>query len=235
MRKKPMLTLLSTAVITAVAALSVPTTVVIAAPAKAAAAGKFTNKAYIVRLAEKPVVAYDGGIKGLQATRPGKGQKIDPNSPAVVNYRSFLESRQDAVLASVGGGKKLYSYGYVFNGFAAELTAAQAEKLAATAGVLAVEKDTARPLDTSSTPTFLGLSGPAGFWDQTEGGNAGENVIIGIVDGGVWPESRASPTAPARTATPRKDGKLAYQQIPGWNGRCVPGETVHRVATATRS
>ena len=119
---------------------------------------KFTNKAYIVRLAEKPVVAYDGGIKGLKATRPGKGQKIDPNSPAVVNYRSFLESRQDAVLASVGGGKKLYSYGYVFNGFAAELTAAQAEKLAATAGVLAVEKDTARPLDTSSTPSFLGLN-----------------------------------------------------------------------------
>ena len=91
MRKKPMLTLLSTAVITAVAALSVPTTVVIAAPAKAAAAGKFTNKAYIVRLAEKPVVAYDGGIKGLKATRPGKGQKIDPNSPEVVATRSFLE------------------------------------------------------------------------------------------------------------------------------------------------
>ena len=101
---------------------------------------KFTNKAYIVRLAEKPVVAYDGGIKGLQATRPRKGEKIDPNSPAVVNYRSFLESRQDAVLASVGGGKKLYSYGYVFNGFAAELTAAQAAEARGDAGVLAVDQ-----------------------------------------------------------------------------------------------
>ena len=229
MRKKPMLTLLSTAVITAVAALSVPTTVVIAAPAKAAAAGKFTNKAYIVRLAEKPVVAYDGGIKGLKATRPGKGQKIDRTVPAVVNYRSFLESRQDAVLASVGGGKKLYSYGYVFNGFAAELTAAQAEKLAATAGVLAVEKDTARPLDTSSTPSFLGLNAPGGLWDQNGGvGSAGENVIIGIVDGGAWPSTPSLSDRTGLNGNGTQGGKLSYQQIPGWNGRCVPGGEFHR-------
>ena len=120
----------------AVAALSVPAAVVAAlAPAKAAAADKFSNKLYIVRLAEKPVVAYDGGIKGLQATRPGKGQKIDPNSPRVVDYKALPRIAPDAVLASVGGGKKLYSYGYVFNGFAAELTEAQAAKLAATPGV----------------------------------------------------------------------------------------------------
>ena len=81
MRKKPMLTLLSTAVMTAVAALSVPTTVVVAAPAKAAAAGKFTNNAYIVRLAELPVVAYDGGIKGLQATQAGQGPEDRPEQP----------------------------------------------------------------------------------------------------------------------------------------------------------
>ena len=134
MPKKPILTLLSTAAMTALAAMSVPVTTVVAAPAalppRPPRADKFTNNTYIVQLAEKPVTAYTGGIKGLQATKPRKGQKIDPNSPAVVNYRSFLESRQDAVLASVGGGKKLHSYGYVFNGFAAELTAAQAAKLA---------------------------------------------------------------------------------------------------------
>ena len=90
------------------------------------------------------------------------------------------------MLASVGGGKKLYSYGYVFNGFAAELTAAQAAKLAATPGVLAVTKDELAQLDTSSTPAFLGLTGadrPLG-----EPSAKGGNVIIGIVDSGVWPE-----------------------------------------------
>jgi subtilisin family serine protease len=221
MRKKPLLTMLSTAALTAAASLSVPMTSAIAAPAaKANEPSKFTNNAYIVRLAEQPVSAYDGGIKGLQATRPGKGQKIDPNSPAVINYRAFLESRQDAVLSSVGGAKKLYSYGYVFNGFAAELSAEQASKLAATPGVLAVEKDTARPLDTSSTPDFIGLTAAGGFWSKAKG----EGVIVGIVDGGIWPESLSFSDRTGTNGNATKDGKLSYQQIPGWNGRCVPGE-----------
>ncbi len=107
MLKKPILTVLSAAVVTATAALSLPATVV-AAPAnpeaKAAAKDKFTNNVYIVRLAEQPVTAYTGGIKGLAATRPRAGKKIDPNSAKVVNYKSFLESRHDEVLAQVGGG-----------------------------------------------------------------------------------------------------------------------------------
>jgi hypothetical protein len=189
MPKKPIMTLLSTAAMTALAAMSFNISTVVAAPAtneaKAAARSKFTNSAYIVQLAEQPVTAYTGGIKGLQATKPRKGQKIDPYSPAVVNYRSFLESRQEAVLASVGGGKKLHSYAYVFNGFAAELTAEQAARLAQTKGVLAVTKDEARSIDTSSTPDFIGLTAPGGAWTQAKG----EGVIIGIVDGGIWPES----------------------------------------------
>jgi hypothetical protein len=111
---------------------------------------------------ELPVSAYDGSIKGLQATRPGKGQKIDPNSPAVINYMAFLESRQNAVLGKVGGGQKLHSYGYVFNGFAAELTAEQAARLEQMPGVVAVTRDEARSLDTASTPDFLGLTAPGG-------------------------------------------------------------------------
>ena len=173
MSKKRMLTLLSTAAISAVAALSVPVTATVAAPSaetKSAASKKFTNNLYIVRMAEAPVVAYDGTIKGLQATRPKKGQKIDPNSPAVVNYMSFLESRHNAALASVGGAKKVYSYGFVYNGFAAELTAEQAAKLAGTRGVLGVIKDEAYELNTSSTPDFLGLTGPDGVWENTAEG-----------------------------------------------------------------
>jgi len=81
-------------------------------PAKA----KVRNRAYIVQLAEPPVTAYSGGVAGLQGTKPRGGQKIDPNAPAVVNYMSFLRTRHDAVLGAAGGGRKLYSYGYVFNG-----------------------------------------------------------------------------------------------------------------------
>ena len=83
-------------------------------------------------------------------------------------------------------------------------------------------KDEARELDTSSTPDFLGLTGPAGVWAQT--GAKGENVIIGIVDGGAWPEHPSFSDRTGVNGNATQDGKLGYQQIPGWNGRCVPGE-----------
>ena len=202
------------------------TGIVHAAPASAEGnangKAKFTNNAYIVQLAEQPVTAYTGGIKGYAATKPNKGQKIDPNSPKVAGYMGYLKSRQDVVLGSVGGSNKLYNYGYVFNGFAAELTEAQAQKLAQTPGVLAVSKDEIRALDTSSTPAFLGLSGPTGFWNRT--GATGEDVIIGMVDTGAWPEHPSFSDRTGTNGNGTKDGKLSYQQIPGWHGRCVPGE-----------
>jgi hypothetical protein len=151
------------------------------------ASARTNNKIWIVQLAESPVTAYGGEIQGLAATKPRKGQKIDPNAPAVTNYMAYLAGRHDAVLQAAGNGRKLYSYGYVFNGFAAELTDAQAQQLAQAKGVLAVSKDELRQLDTASTPAFLGLSGTSGVWSTT--GAKGEGVVIGIVDSGIWPES----------------------------------------------
>ena len=181
---------------------------------------KFTSKAYIVQLAEQPVTAYAGGISGYAATKPGKGQKIDPNDSKVSRYMGYLTARQDGLLNGVGGAKKLYNYGYVFNGFAAELTEAQAQKLAQTPGVLAVTKDEIRKLDTASTPTFLGLTGPSGFWNTKA---KGENVVIGIVDTGIWPEHPSFSDRTGSNGNGSKDGKLDYRQLPGWHGKCTPG------------
>lgn len=180
-----------------------------------------SNKVYIVQLAEQPVTAYTGGVRGLQATRPARGQKIDPNAPAVVNYMAFLAGRHDTVLRGVGNARKLYSYGYVFNGFAAELTDAQAQQLAQTKGVLAVSKDELRKMDTATTPAFLGLTGSGGFWETKA---KGEGVVIGIVDSGIWPESDSFTDRVGTNGNASKDGKLGYQQLPKWNGRCVPGD-----------
>ena len=180
-----------------------------------------TNGAYIVQLAELPVTAYDGRIRGLQATRPARGQKINPNAPAVTTYMAYLANRHDTVLRGVGNGRKLYSYGYVFNGFAAELTQAQAERLAQTKGVLAVTKDELRKMDTATTPAFLGLAGAGGFWETKA---KGEGVIIGIVDSGIWAESDSFTDRVGVNGNASKDGKLDYKQLPGWHGRCVPGD-----------
>ena len=92
-------------------------------------------------------------------------------------------------------------------------------------GVLSVEKDVIVEMDTSSTPSFLGLDAPGGLWDQLGGvGSAGENIIIGVIDSGIWPESLSFSDRTGANGNATKDGKLAYQQIAGWHGKCEPGE-----------
>jgi hypothetical protein len=177
-----------------------------------------SSSIYIVRMSDAPVVAYDGKVKGYSATRVAKGQKLDAEDPQVEKYFGYLSSRHDNALQKVGAARKIYSYGYVFNGFAAELTDAQVAKLKAMSDVVTVWKDEELTLDTNRTPAFLGLSASGGLWDQLGGqGLAGENIVIGMVDSGFWPEN---PSFSDRDAA----GKLVYQNIPHWNGKCHPAE-----------
>lgn len=179
------------------------------------------NGIYIVQMFDDPVVAYEGGIKGLKATKPKKGNKINPNSPHVIDYVGHLNAKHADALKKVGGGKKAYDYSYTFNGFAARLSHDQAKKMQSVDGVVSVWADEPQILDTATTPDFLELTAPGGLWDM---GVRGEDVIIGIVDGGVWPESLSFSDRTGTNGNGSKDGKLDYQQIPGWHGKCTPGE-----------
>jgi subtilisin family serine protease len=181
---------------------------------------------FIVQLVDAPVVAYQGGKAGLAATAPAKGQKINPNSLKVSKYAEFLTKRQNAELRAAGGGRKLYSYVYSFNGFAAKLSAREANRLAADKHVLTVSPAEKRVADTSNTPDFLGLTAEGGIWEQLGGpANAGEGVIIGIIDSGIWPESLSfADRVKGGMPSNAPGAKLAYRQIPGWHGKCVPGE-----------
>ncbi|HEY6511161.1 MAG TPA: S8 family peptidase, partial [Burkholderiaceae bacterium] len=181
---------------------------------------------YIVRLAEPAAAAYDGNIRGLAATRPAKGSKLDSKNPDVMGYRAHLAARQDAVMRSAGVAKPQRGYGYVFNGFAAQMSEAQAMKLAATAGVMSVVKDELRTADTSSTPTFIGLTGKDGFWKEQ--GAKGDDIIIGIIDSGIWPEhpsfSDRKPRKHGHWFWHDRHGDFDYKPIRGWHGTCVTGE-----------
>jgi subtilisin family serine protease len=198
-----------------------------------------SNGLYIVRMTDLPVASYSGGTPGLANTRPARGRKIDSDDPDVDRYRSYLDSQHDRAVRAVGG-RKVYDYRYTLNGFAAELTEVQANLLATTPGVLTVTKDVLQFADTSSTPAFLGLDEPSGLWDQVGGvGRAGKDIVIGVIDSGVWPESLsfADRTQPRkRDVNDERDrhgddeeewsdqGKLSYDKLKGWKGKCVPGE-----------
>lgn len=147
------------------------------------------NGVYIVQMIHAPAVAYEGDIQGLAKTKPNDGEKLDSNNPDVQEYVEHLEGEHDEALQQAGG-EKLYDYGYTFNGFAAELTVQQANKLLKVDGVMQVTPDTMYSIDTSSTPNFLGLDAKKGIWSQLGGSDeAGQGVVIGIIDSGVWPES----------------------------------------------
>ena len=154
---------------------------------------------YIVQLVGDPVLAYAGDISGYEATKPGKGQKVNPNSAHVKKYAAHLAAQQDQMIHSAGGSK-VYNYRFAFNGFASRMSAADAEALRGSAGVLNVWKDEIRQLETDASPTYIGLTEGGQAWSK---GYTGEDVVIGIVDSGIWPEHPSF----ADVATPKKGNK----------------------------
>ncbi|MEY4730540.1 MAG: hypothetical protein RL020_1698, partial [Pseudomonadota bacterium] len=181
---------------------------------------KHKNSVYIVRMADQPVVAYEGNKAGLRATKPAQGKKMDRNSAEVKDYSAYLDSRHNATLAAVNG-RKIHGYTNVFNGFAAELTDAQVEQMKNLPVVLSVDKDEVRKMDTATTPAFLGLNAPGGLWQKAGGAKeAGENIIIGMVDSGIWPENPSFANRGGEFSKPpeQEDGSRA------WTGVCTTGE-----------
>ena len=161
---------------------------------------------WIVQMADPPAATYEG-------TRPAPGEKLDVTSTAVRDYKAQLVSKHDAVVQAVGAKRKLYSYGAVFDGFAAEMTDAQAKQAMQMKGVIAVTRDHLRQVADPTTPTFLGLTGPNGFYAKS--GAKGENVVIGMVDTGIWPENPAF--------SDQVGGQQAYRPLRGWHGTCDTG------------
>lgn len=183
---------------------------------------------YIVQLIDDPVVSYDGDIQGLAATAPGQGQKINPNSGPVRRYVNYLNGRHAEVIRATGAVDKLYDYVYSFNGYSAVLTMQQAIATVKHPNVQMVFPEEILQIETDNSPDFLGLTDPGGLWDQLGGqGSAGEDVIIGVIDTGIWPEHPSFSDQTDLSDAPGNSGKgnLAYGPPPSdWFGECDSGE-----------
>jgi subtilisin family serine protease len=216
--KRPALVTIATAAVTLVA-LSPPGSTFAAPAAGSAEAG-----VYMIQLSDPPLAAYTGGVSGIPATKAATGTRLDIRSGNSRAYRDYLRSRQTDVLTRVGIAKsrQVAQYDTVLNGVAAKLTAAEVAKLRRTPGVVKLWKDETLKLDTISTPRFLGLDGPDGAWDHQFGdpSHAGEGVIVGVVDGGIWPESPSFAALPE----PRPDAGVIAAK---WNGVCDPGQATN--------
>lgn len=186
------------------------------------------RKTYIVQLKDEPAATYVGGVSKMAPTRAAQGTRFNINAPEVVAYVGYLDQKQRSVAQLVGNAPVLANYQVVFNGFAARLTEAEVKALRTSADVAEVFEDVAREYQTVSTQDFLGLTAPGGLWSQTISGSAikGENMIVGIIDGGIWPENPAFADRVDVNGNPTFDpaGSLAYNPIPGFMGSCQAGE-----------
>jgi hypothetical protein len=188
-------------------------------------------RTWIVQLADAPLASYDGRRAGLAATRPAAGQRLDLSTSAARAYQSHLDTQRSAVLARVPGVRAVYNYSVTFNGFAAVLTEAQAAQLATLPEVRSVVPSEIRQLDTTRTTEFIGVANPGGVHSMTDAqGRAvkGEDVILGIVDSGIWPESPAFSDKIGVDGLPvpfHQPGTVVYGPAPaGWTGGCSTGE-----------
>ena len=184
------------------------------------------RKTYIVQLRGEPAAAYQGSVDGFAATQPVEGQTFKYGSAAVQNYVNYLGKQQSNVISLVGDAPILATYNTVLNGFAARLTEAEVLTLRASPEVIDIQADEARTLTTISTSEFLGLTAPGGLWSQTVGGklNKGEDIVIGVVDSGIWPENPAfADKVDANGVPTHGTGTQVYGPLAGWNGACVAG------------
>src|SRR5690625_1766804 len=189
---------------------------------------------YVVVLDESPAALYEGEISGFSATAPEEGEDFDVNAASTQRYTSYLEDRQSEIAADVGV-KPTYAYTVGLNGFSAELTADQATKLAASEDVLAVVADDPVEVDTTNSPEFLGLEGEDGVWADTGGvDSAGEGVVVGVIDTGIWPESpsfaaddlSSEPSNEVGQPYLTSDTETAMVKANGetFTGECEPGQ-----------
>ncbi|KAH7685506.1 Tripeptidyl-peptidase II protein [Dioscorea alata] len=103
----------------------------------------------------------------------------------------------------------LYSYENVMHGFSAVLSGEELQALKQLPSFLFAHQDKEVTVDTTHTSEFLSLNMNSGLWPAS---NFGEDVIIGMIDSGVWPESgsfvdNGMPQVPKR-----------------WKGKCEDGE-----------
>src|SRR6185369_8875892 len=167
-----------------------------------------TTARYIVRFDEAPLATYNSSPSGKQVNGighiPSKTFKngrtrLDVGSSQAKAYVGFLKQQQNRHLSDIAKAightpTKTYAMQHALNAVVLQLSPAEAQKISAVPGVLAVERDRPHALATDIGPGFIGASSlwwgtPAGqdslFASGFDGiGYRGDGVVIGDIDTG---------------------------------------------------
>ncbi len=177
----------------------------------------------IVKLDQAPLATYQGGVDQLAPTDPQVtgADHIDLQSKDSLAYLGYLTAKQDAFEATTKSAipqvKITHRFDIVLGGESMLVPADQVAALSKLPGVSAVYPDQLLHLDTDNSPQFIGA--PEVWGDLGGQEKAGENVVIGVVDTGIWPEHPSF-------SNPDPSGK-PYAPLATWHGTtCQFGSVV---------
>jgi subtilase family protein/PA domain-containing protein/fibronectin type III domain protein len=145
----------------------------------------------MIKLDYDATASYAGGVDGLAATSPQvTGKALDRRSPAVAKYAAYVASQEAAFVKAlktkVPKAVVGQSYRTVYGGISARIPANAVKDVLAIKGAVAVQADRILKLDTDSSPNFLGANS---VYPQLGGTKkAGQGIIFGDLDTGLWPE-----------------------------------------------
>lgn len=146
----------------------------------------------IVKLDFAPLAQYRGGVEGLAPTSPDVtgATALDASSPASRAYLAYADAQVSAfaarLAAAIPEARLVYRYTAVIGGAAVILPASKLETLSRLPGVVRIYRDRLEQVLTDTSPAFIGADV---LWEALGGQeNAGEGVIVGVLDTGIWPE-----------------------------------------------
>lgn len=139
------------------------------------------------------------------------------------NHFEWYSFKISSVVSKLGNSEKedaeqervIYNYQHAFHGVTARLIEEEAAMLEEEEGVLAVIPESKYELHTTRSPEFLGLAsgGSRHVWSQNV---MNHDVIVGILDTGIWPESQSF-----------NDSGLS--RVPAhWRGACETGRAFYK-------
>ncbi|KAM1052235.1 hypothetical protein ACFX2A_034461 [Malus domestica] len=128
-------------------------------------------------------------------------------------YSSIVDSFKSGNPTSFDGKilpSILYTYDNAFHGFSAVLSADELVTLKKSPGFISAYADKSITLDTTHTTQFLNLNPFAGLWPASD---YGDDIIIGVIDTGLWPESESF-----------RDEGMTKSLPARWKGKCEVGQ-----------
>ncbi len=135
--------------------------------------------------------SYTGGVDGLAPTSPRRtGKKLKENKAPVAAYsnyiRRFATRTTDRLKSSVPGVAVRQTLTGAYGGVAARVPESSIASILDVEGVVAVQKDALRQPTAADEEIWTGATK---VWPSLGGqGKAGDGVIVGVLDTGIWPE-----------------------------------------------